>query len=38
MVTGPGSTVGDTLVTDPRVKGLSFTGSTATGLGIQGRR
>ena len=37
MVTGPGSTVGDTLVTDPRVKGLSFTGSTATGLGIQGR-
>jgi aldehyde dehydrogenase (NAD+) len=37
MVTGPGSTVGDALVTDPRVKGLSFTGSTATGLGIQGR-
>ncbi len=37
MVTGPGSTVGDTIVTDPRVKGLSFTGSTATGLGIQER-
>ncbi|WP_166172896.1 aldehyde dehydrogenase family protein [Rubrobacter tropicus] len=37
MVTGPGSTVGDALVTDPRVKGLSFTGSTATGLGIQER-
>jgi acyl-CoA reductase-like NAD-dependent aldehyde dehydrogenase len=37
LVTGPGSTVGDALVTDPRVKGLSFTGSTATGLGIQER-
>ena len=37
MVMGPGSSVGDALVTDPRVKGLSFTGSTAVGLGIQGR-
>src|ERR687893_739893 len=37
MVTGPGSTVGDAIVADGRVKGLSFTGSTATGLGIQGR-
>ncbi len=37
MVTGPGGSVGDALVTDPRVKGLSFTGSTAVGLGIQGR-
>ena len=37
MVTGPGSTVGDALVTDDRVKALSFTGSTATGLGIQER-
>jgi acyl-CoA reductase-like NAD-dependent aldehyde dehydrogenase len=37
MVTGPGGTVGDALVTDPRVKGLSFTGSTSVGLGIQGR-
>ena len=37
LVTGPGSTVGDSIVTDPRVKGLSFTGSTATGLGIQER-
>jgi aldehyde dehydrogenase (NAD+) len=37
MVTGPGSAVGDALVTDPRVKGLSFTGSTPTGLGIQER-
>ena len=37
MVTGPGGSVGDALVTDPRVKGLSFTGSTSVGLGIQGR-
>jgi acyl-CoA reductase-like NAD-dependent aldehyde dehydrogenase len=35
MVTGSGGTVGDTLVTDPRVKALSFTGSTPVGLGIQ---
>ncbi len=37
MVTGPGDTVGDTLVTDRRVKALSFTGSTRVGLGIQSR-
>ena len=37
MVTGSGGTVGDALVTDDRVKALSFTGSTAVGLGIQGR-
>src|SRR5919202_894661 len=37
MVTGSGGTVGDTLVTDPRVKALSFTGSTPVGLGIQQR-
>src|SRR5919199_5947325 len=37
MVTGSGSTVGDALVTDPRVKALSFTGSTPVGLGIQER-
>src|SRR3712207_3308584 len=37
MVTGPGGAVGDTLVTDPRVKALSFTGSTPVGLGIQER-
>ncbi len=37
MVTGSGSTVGDALVTDPRVEALSFTGSTPTGLGIQER-
>src|SRR5215217_5122809 len=37
MVTGSGGTVGDALVTDPRVKGISFTGSTPVGLGIQER-
>ena len=37
MVMGPGGSVGDALVTDPRVKGLSFTGSTPVGLGIQER-
>jgi acyl-CoA reductase-like NAD-dependent aldehyde dehydrogenase len=37
MVTGPGTEVGDALVTDPRVKALSFTGSTSVGLGIQER-
>jgi acyl-CoA reductase-like NAD-dependent aldehyde dehydrogenase len=37
MVTGSGSTVGDALVTDPRVKAVSFTGSTPVGLGIQER-
>jgi acyl-CoA reductase-like NAD-dependent aldehyde dehydrogenase len=37
MVTGSGGTVGDALVTDPRVKGVSFTGSTPVGLGIQAR-
>jgi acyl-CoA reductase-like NAD-dependent aldehyde dehydrogenase len=37
MVTGSGGTVGDALVTDPRVKAISFTGSTPVGLGIQER-
>jgi acyl-CoA reductase-like NAD-dependent aldehyde dehydrogenase len=31
VVTGPGSSLGDALVTDPRVRKVSFTGSTATG-------
>ena len=31
VVTGPGGTLGDALVTDPRVRKISFTGSTATG-------
>jgi aldehyde dehydrogenase (NAD+) len=34
LVLGAGSTVGDALITDERVKAISFTGSTATGLGI----
>jgi alpha-ketoglutaric semialdehyde dehydrogenase len=34
LVLGAGGTVGDVLVTDERVKAISFTGSTATGLGI----
>ena len=37
LVTGPGGSVGDALVTDERVKALSFTGSTSVGLGIQER-
>ncbi len=37
MVTGSGGSVGDPLVTDPRVKGVSFTGSTSVGLSIQER-
>lgn len=31
IITGPGSAIGDTLVTHPMVKGVSFTGSTDTG-------
>ncbi|MGH9483565.1 MAG: aldehyde dehydrogenase family protein, partial [Terriglobales bacterium] len=34
FVTGGGSTVGDALVTDPRVRFISFTGSKAVGLEI----
>jgi acyl-CoA reductase-like NAD-dependent aldehyde dehydrogenase len=34
VLTGPGSTLGDVLVTDPRVRKVSFTGSTATGTYI----
>ncbi|WP_207890539.1 aldehyde dehydrogenase family protein [Rubrobacter taiwanensis] len=37
LVSGPGGTAGDALVTDPRVRGISFTGSTAVGLSIQER-
>jgi acyl-CoA reductase-like NAD-dependent aldehyde dehydrogenase len=32
VVTGPGSTTGEALCTDPRVTGITFTGSTDTGL------
>src|ERR671923_701338 len=31
VLSGPGSTLGDALVSDPRVRKISFTGSTATG-------
>ena len=34
LITGPGATVGNVLVSDPRVKGISFTGSTEIGSGI----
>jgi aldehyde dehydrogenase (NAD+) len=36
-VTGSGSAVGDALVHDPRVRAISFTGSTAVGRVIQAR-
>ncbi|MCX6219628.1 MAG: aldehyde dehydrogenase family protein [Bacteroidia bacterium] len=34
MITGLGSVVGNILVTDPRIKAISFTGSTEVGMGI----
>jgi aldehyde dehydrogenase (NAD+) len=34
LVMGRGSVVGDALVNDPRIAGISFTGSVATGRGI----
>ena len=34
LVTGGGGTVGDAVVTDPRVRGITFTGSTPVGIGI----
>ena len=34
LITGPGALVGNTLVTHPQVKGISFTGSTEIGSGI----
>ncbi len=37
VVTGDGKTVGDTIVTDDRVKALSFTGSPAVGISIRSR-
>jgi aldehyde dehydrogenase (NAD+) len=37
LVLGSGSEVGGTLVTDPRVKAISFTGSTAVGRSINAR-
>ncbi len=37
VITGRGSEIGDTLVADPRVRLISFTGSRATGEGIMRR-
>lgn len=37
VVTGDGKTVGDVIVTDERVKALSFTGSPAVGISIRAR-
>lgn len=34
LVTGDGSTVGDELVTNPKIKAISFTGSTPVGMSI----
>jgi alpha-ketoglutaric semialdehyde dehydrogenase len=34
MVTGPGASVGEALSRDPRVAGISFTGSTQVGLSV----
>jgi len=36
-VTGPGSSIGDAIVHDPRVRAVSFTGSTAVGKQIQAK-
>lgn len=35
LVIGPGRTVGETVISDPRIKAISFTGSTAVGRRIQ---
>ncbi|MCU6600779.1 aldehyde dehydrogenase family protein [Peribacillus frigoritolerans] len=37
LVTGSGSVIGDKLVTDSRVKSISFTGSPAVGIGIRNK-
>jgi len=37
MITGPGGSIGNTLVEDSRVGGISFTGSTAVGTAITAR-
>jgi len=37
VVTGSGASVGDLLVTDPRVRALTFTGSPAVGIDIRNR-
>ena len=37
LIVGPGSAVGELLVSDPRVRGISFTGSTGVGMHIYER-
>ena len=37
VVTGPGSAVGNTLVDDPRIRAISFTGSNEIGLALYAR-
>lgn len=37
VITGSGSTIGDKLVADPRIKAITFTGSPAVGIGIRNR-
>jgi aldehyde dehydrogenase (NAD+) len=37
LVTGPGSTIGDCLVSDRRIAGITFTGSTAVGVALYER-
>lgn len=37
LITGSGSVIGDKLVTDSRVKSISFTGSPAVGIGIRNK-
>jgi acyl-CoA reductase-like NAD-dependent aldehyde dehydrogenase len=37
VITGSGAVVGDQLVTDPRVKAITFTGSPAVGIDIRNR-
>lgn len=37
VITGSGSTIGELLVADPRIKAITFTGSPAVGIGIRNR-
>ncbi|UFJ43110.1 aldehyde dehydrogenase family protein [Brevibacillus humidisoli] len=37
VVTGSGRVIGDALVTDPRIKAITFTGSPQVGIGIRNR-
>ncbi len=37
VITGSGGTIGDKLVSDPRIKAITFTGSPSVGIGIRNR-